>query len=450
MKHALPRLAARLPPGFRKISGNLGWLYADQIIRMILGTFVVAWMARAMGPAQFGTYSFILTVVTTLTTIAGLAIDPLIVRDLSRSIQNPDEDKANTILGSAFVLRLGMCLICICMVTVVIIIIVPGDNTALVTGAIMALSILVQPFLLTDFWFRAHYQTQFTVMSRIASALSSNLLRIVLLLTHAPLPAYAIPVILDFVVLAFGMQILYRRQGGEIRNWHPTFAEARRLALQTTPLLFSSILVLVQARLDIFFVAKYLPSEQLGFYSVALRLTEIGALAPTLLLTALEPFVARHAAQGHDQLRSAMRTVYRINVIISMLPILPMLLVPGLIIKLLFGAHYAPAIPLLMLSAGRLFVASIGITKSLFFINKNIYWRNTLTSIVGVILSASLNLLFIPRFGVYGAIYASFLSFFCTIILMDLLWRDLRENLRNMLIGTFTPFAFRPHDLEHG
>jgi PST family polysaccharide transporter len=439
----------RLPPGFRKITGNLGWLYADQIIRMILSTIVVAWMARAMGPSQFGSYSFVLTVVTALTAIAGLAIDPLIVRDLSRSIQNPSAISENGVLGSAFVLRLVMSILCMAASVAIIAFIIPGDRTAMATSAVMALSILAQPFLLTDFWFRAHYQTQFTVLARITSALSSNALRVILLLIHAPLPAYGIPVIMDFAVLAFGMKVLYSRQGGQMSAWRPVPAEVKRLARQTTPLLFSCILVLAQARLDVFFIAKYLPKDQLGFYSAALRLTEIGTQAPLLLLTVLEPFVARHAAQGHDQLRSAMRTAYRINAIVSMLPALPMLLAPGFIIHVLFGDHYGPAVPLLMLSVGRLFIGSIGVTKSLFLINKHIYWRSTATSIVGVALSACLNILLIPSFGVYGAVFASFLSFFCTTILMDLLWADLRENLRNMLIGTSTPFSFRLHDLEH-
>jgi len=442
-------LIKRLPSGFRKISGNLGWLYADQIVRMILGMVVVAWMARALGPAQFGSYSFVLTVVTALTSIAGLAIDPLMVRDLSQRIQDPDKSSENSVLGSAFVLRLGMSLIGVIASIAIIALITPGDSTALATCAVMSLSILCQPFLLTDFWFRARYQTQYTVTARLASAVTSNALRIALLLADAPLPAYGIPVIVDFAVLAFGMKHLYARQGGRMSEWRPVMAEVKRLAYQTTPLLFTSILILAQARLDVFLIAKYLPAEELGFYSVTLRLTEIGVLAPALLLSVLEPFVARHAARGHSQLQFAMRTAYRINVIICLLPILPMLLAPGPIIQLLFGAHYAPAAPLLMLSAGRLFIASLGITKSLFLINNHIYWRSTLTSITGLVIGALLNTLLIPVMGVYGAIYASFISFFVTIVLMDLLWADLRGNLKSMLVGTFTPFAFRPRDLEH-
>ena len=73
---------ASLTPGFRKIIGNTGWLLADRVLRMGVGLFVGAWVARYLGPAQFGSLNFALSLVALLGPLTTLGLDGIVIREI--------------------------------------------------------------------------------------------------------------------------------------------------------------------------------------------------------------------------------------------------------------------------------------------------------------------------------------------------------------------------------
>lgn len=48
----------RLGAGVRAILKNAGWIMGEQIIRLLAGVFVGVWIARHLGPADFGLLSY--------------------------------------------------------------------------------------------------------------------------------------------------------------------------------------------------------------------------------------------------------------------------------------------------------------------------------------------------------------------------------------------------------
>ncbi len=56
----LSRELDKIGPGLRKIIGNMGWLFVDRFVRMGMGLFVGVWVARYLGPDQFGSLNFAL------------------------------------------------------------------------------------------------------------------------------------------------------------------------------------------------------------------------------------------------------------------------------------------------------------------------------------------------------------------------------------------------------
>lgn len=43
--------------GFMKYFRNTSWLFGEKILRMVVGLFVGIWVARYLGPEQFGLLS---------------------------------------------------------------------------------------------------------------------------------------------------------------------------------------------------------------------------------------------------------------------------------------------------------------------------------------------------------------------------------------------------------
>ena len=83
-----------------KIIANSGWLFADKVVRMGMGLLVGAWVARYLGPERFGLWSFAIALVSLVSSVSGLGLNELLVRDLvAAPVDRPK------LLGTAFWLK---------------------------------------------------------------------------------------------------------------------------------------------------------------------------------------------------------------------------------------------------------------------------------------------------------------------------------------------------------
>ena len=73
----------------------------DKLFKLLLGLLVSAWVARYLGPAQYGELAYVLAFLAFFQAVAVLGMDGIIVRDMAK-----DKTKAGEILGTAFVLRI--------------------------------------------------------------------------------------------------------------------------------------------------------------------------------------------------------------------------------------------------------------------------------------------------------------------------------------------------------
>ena len=87
--------------GFMKYFKNTSWLFGEKILRMVVGLFVGIWVARYLGPEQFGLFSYAQSFVGLFTAIATLGLDGIVVRELVK-----DESRRDELMGTAFWLKI--------------------------------------------------------------------------------------------------------------------------------------------------------------------------------------------------------------------------------------------------------------------------------------------------------------------------------------------------------
>ena len=85
----------------RKISINILWLAIDKILRMGVGLFVGVWIARYLGPEQFGTLNYSVAFVAIVGAFASFGLDSLVIRDIVRY-----PDRSGELLGTTVSLRI--------------------------------------------------------------------------------------------------------------------------------------------------------------------------------------------------------------------------------------------------------------------------------------------------------------------------------------------------------
>ena len=93
------RLEGRL--SVQQALGNSGWLLLDRIVRNGVAFIIMIWLARYLGPQQFGILNYVLAIVAISNALAAFGLEDIVIRELVHSPAMRDE-----ILGTAFFIKL--------------------------------------------------------------------------------------------------------------------------------------------------------------------------------------------------------------------------------------------------------------------------------------------------------------------------------------------------------
>jgi O-antigen/teichoic acid export membrane protein len=193
-------------------------------------------------------------------------------------------------------------------------------------------------------------------------------------------------------------------------------------------------------RLDLFMIAYLLADPaQAGLYAIAVRLIGALKLVPDALAASLFTVAAGMSEREAGRLTSF---VSRHSLLWTVAAVVALAAVAPLAVRLLFGEQYSGAIPplqVLLLAMAMLTVARV---LSRYFVAVGRQRANIVTQILAVLLNLTLNLLWIPRYGIIGAAWASLASYGLQALLI-VVWfgRDSGRGIRDALLVQRGDFA---------
>ena len=198
--------------GFMKYFKNTSWLFAEKILRMIVGLFVGIWVARYLGPEQFGLFSYAQSFVGLFTAIATLGLDGIVVRELVK-----DESRRDELIGTAFYLKL-IGAIAVLIVLAIAIQFTSNDHYTNILVFIIASATIFQAFNVVDMYFQAKVLSKYVVYANVISLFISSIVKIVLILNDAPLIAFAWATLFDSVILALRFIYFFLKINNQYTN----------------------------------------------------------------------------------------------------------------------------------------------------------------------------------------------------------------------------------------
>ena len=205
------------------VLANISWLFLDKILRMTVGLFVVAWVARYLGPMRFGLLNYSIALVGLFLALAKLGLDGIIVRDIVRTPEDTDD-----ILGTSFALKLGGSILLLAAACLAASLLRPGDRIILTMTFLVALGYLLKTFETIEFFFRAKVKSKYAVFAGSGAFLFNTAFRIILILTGGGVILFAAATTLEATIWAIGLVLAYRSYGRKLSNRAP--APGRELA----------------------------------------------------------------------------------------------------------------------------------------------------------------------------------------------------------------------------
>jgi len=408
--------------GFRRYFANTSWLFAEQLLRMVAGLLVGIWVARYLGPEQFGIFSYAIAFTSLFNSIAKLGLDGIVVRDLVKEAENRD-----IYLGTAFWLKLLGALLMLGIVAIAMQL-TSSDPLTNLYILIIASGAIFQSFEVVDFYFQSKVLSKFVSICKMAQLFISSLLKLYFIYTGAELIYFVLVTLLDQVTLALSLYIAYRFQ--ELGSFYGHFnkAIAKQLLKDSWPLIFSGLVIMIYMRIDQIMIKEMLGERDVGLFSAAVRLSEVWYFIPVIISTSLFPSIVNAKKISDKLYDTRLRRLYTFMIWLAIMIALPMTFLSNWLVTLLYGEAYREAGQILMIHIWAGVFVFMGVASSKWFISEGLQRHLTINTVAGAIMNILLNIFLIPKYGIYGAAIATVMSQALASYFMNILFKLTRLN----------------------
>lgn len=399
---------------FLKYFYNTGWLLIDKILRLLLGLFVGAWVARYLGAEKYGIFSFVLSFIAIFAPIASLGLDNILVRELVNN-----KKKKNILLGTALSLKLAGALLFLMFITTALWLI-ENDKYSERLILIAAISIIFQSFNVIDNFFQSKVKSKIIVKANISSILLSNLIKIILIIFNAPLIFFIYTFLFDSFYIALSYLFVYQQNQSSFFKWNFNKKIAISLLKESWPLILTGLATSLAMRIDQVMLKYFVGLEELGQYSVGVKLAEVFVFLPIIISQSLFPKITTL-----DFLKERKKIINLFRYVFYALCILAIIIssLSKFAVTLLFGLEYEFSYKIVQILIWTIPITYIGIiTNKLLIVEgkmKIIFYKQLILSVMNI----TLNFILIPRIGIIGAAIATLTTDLIINFFLDLLYK---------------------------
>lgn len=226
-----------------------------------------------------------------------------------------------------------------------------------------------------------------------------------------------------------------------------TLARLPELMRFGIPCTLAAVPQVLNLRLDQLIMAAVMPAKVLGLYVVAVA----WSAAPVPILAAISQVLVPRllAAQTREAQAEVIERSLRFGVLVAVLLVLPTILVTPVAVPLLFGSGFTAAVPAaqVLVVAGCISQLNMIVEESLRNIGKP-RWP-MVAEFFGLIATAGLLALLLPRYQIMGAAVASLLAYALTLlVLLRLVARETGVSISRCLVPTAADVELLRRQLE--
>lgn len=420
-------------PGLVQAAMNAGWLYAEKALRIAVGIFVLAWLARYLGPERFGLLNYASALVLLVSGLAMMGTDKILFRELVRV---PDDTPI--LVGSSLLLRVIASLLGIVIVAVAIALLRPDDDLARAIVAILSLGLLLQSIDVVAIKFEAQTRAKYAAIVKSIALLMAAAVKIALIVREAPLIAFAWAAVAEIALTSIGLLVadkLFNRSSCH-RRWR--YNTALRLMRDGWPFAMAALASAIYARLDQVMLGEILDNGAVGVYSAAVRLIESLYFVPAAILTSVLPAILRAELVSQALFRQRLAKLYELLVILGLIISTTVMIFSKHIILLMYGPGYAEAIVVLQIYTWSIIAVFLGGASTQYLVSHNHGHIAIYRTGIGAAVNILLNMMLIPTYGAAGAAVASLIAFFVATFSI-VLFPSTRTHGKSLFAALVTP-----------
>jgi polysaccharide transporter, PST family len=411
-----------LSPNIRKIIANMGWLVGGRVLRVAVGLFVIAWMARYLGTDGFGTLNYAIAIIAIFGNITDLGLSHFVLRDAVREPECRYE-----ILGTAFFLKLISGAISFLSIVGMIFWLRPDDPSMRMVVIVMSTSLTFQNFSVIHSWFSSQVQSKYTVLASNIAFIFMTSIRLILLYTKAPLIDFAIAVLVEEILSTTNSILVYQKTGQKIQNWRFNLERAQSLLRVSWPLIFSNLSVMIYLYVDQIMLGQLANASAVGIYAVAVKISENWAFLVLTLTRSVTPHIIEAKKISEEVYYQRIQQICNLSALIFYIVAIGLTFLSTPLIVLLFGDKYASAGVVLSIHIWSSIWMFFGNIKEVWVATEELAGFALTASFMGAIINILLNFWLIPIYQEIGAAIATVISYTFTDYIMCCIYPPARK-----------------------
>lgn len=386
---------------------NTSWIIGEKLLQLLLSFFVSILVARYLGPTNYGTLAYAISLVGLMKAINEIGLSGLVTRDL---VKYPEE--RGITLGTVSLIKIIVGLLSFLILVFILFISEPISSKNFQILFIVSFSLLLNPFVVFEFWFQANVQARYSSLAHGLSYITASILRLILVLCKADIVVFAYVYIIEATISSIFLFIFYTLKASlSLKKWHVNLEKGKELLKQGWVIALGGLFASVYLRIDKIMLRWMVNPEEVGIYAVAAQLSEVWYFIPTAIVTSLFPKLIQLKESNTKEYLRRFQQLFDLLFLLALFLVILVSLFSQPVISILYGQSYERSSSVLIIHiwAGLFIFMRAGFSKWILIENALIF--STITTGFGALINVGLNFLLIPNFRSYGAAIATLISY---------------------------------------
>ena len=398
---------------------NTSWMFAEQILQIISAIFVGIYVARYLGPEQFGLLSYALAVVGIFMVASRLGMDSILLREL---VSHPSQ--RGKYIGTAFGLMVLTAFLSI-FIIFILINLFESEPVIKLYVWIISTGLLFQTFLVIDYNFQAQVRSKYSSIAKSIALSLSAVTKIALVLIQVDLFWFAIAFTLDKAIIAVTLYIMhiFKKQPQFIFRFDSRLI--RPLLKSAWPMVLAAVATMLYMRVDQIMIKNMLGAEQLGLYASATKIYEGWLIIPNIISISMLPAIIKLKLISETKYENNLSKLFALVFWGSIGAATTVTLFGEYILDLTFGDSFSQALNTLIIVMWVTAFSSLGFVSARYFTAENMEKKIAIRTFIALSVNILLNLIMIPIYGIEGAAISTLVCIIIANYLLDFLDSDL-------------------------
>lgn len=385
---------------------NTSWIMIEKIFGMGMRFLIIIFIARYLGPEQFGIFSYALALVTLFGMFGHMGLSGLVIKEI---VNNPKN--TNKIIGTTFWLKLLGLIIGIILLYIYTYFF-ENDNLLIILIYIMSIALIFQSFEVISFWFLSSVKAKYISISKISAIVLTSIYNVILIILSANIIYFACANIIQGLIFSVLLIYFYRKIDKlKIYDWKFSFKLTKDLLSRSWMIFFAAVLTMIYFKIDQIMLKWLSDMNEVGTYSAASTLSEAVYFIAASIVASIYPKLLElkkiNTEEYYDKLQKLLNLLFIIAISISIL----LSISSEFIISVLFGDEYKNSVSIFVIHIWASIFIYLRMVFDRWFIMEDIYKIYLLTQLIGAVTNIVLNYILIPYFQGVGAAIATLISY---------------------------------------